>query len=82
MHVSLTPELENMIKMKVSSGLYNNASEVMREALRKMYTDDEVQRMKFERLRDALAMGMEDIKLGRTSKISVDELLAELKGEI
>ena len=34
MHVSLTPELEKMIKEKVESGLYNNASEVIREALR------------------------------------------------
>jgi len=34
MHVSLTPELEKAIKDKVDSGLYNNASEVIREALR------------------------------------------------
>jgi antitoxin ParD1/3/4 len=34
MHVSLTPELEKKIKEKVDSGLYNNASEVIREALR------------------------------------------------
>ncbi len=34
MHVSLTPELEKSVKAKVNSGLYNNASEVIREALR------------------------------------------------
>ena len=34
MHVSLTPELENAVKAKVATGLYNNASEVVREALR------------------------------------------------
>jgi len=34
MHVSLTPELEKAVKAKVDSGLYNNASEVVREALR------------------------------------------------
>lgn len=34
MHISLTPELENAVKSKVASGLYNNASEVIREALR------------------------------------------------
>ena len=34
MHISLTPELENAVKAKVQSGLYNNASEVIREALR------------------------------------------------
>lgn len=34
MNVSLTPRLEEFIRKKVSSGLYNNASEVVREALR------------------------------------------------
>jgi len=34
MNVSLTPTLEKAVKEKVESGLYNNASEVIREALR------------------------------------------------
>jgi antitoxin ParD1/3/4 len=34
MNISLTPELEKAVKQKVESGLYNNASEVIREALR------------------------------------------------
>lgn len=34
MNISLTPELELAVKRKVESGLYNNASEVIREALR------------------------------------------------
>jgi putative addiction module CopG family antidote len=34
MNISLTPKLETYIKEKVASGLYNNASEVIREALR------------------------------------------------
>ncbi len=33
MNVSLTPELDNLVKNKVESGLYNSASEVIREAL-------------------------------------------------
>lgn len=34
MNVSLTPALEKFVRRKVASGLYNNASEVIREALR------------------------------------------------
>ena len=34
MNVSLTPTLEAFVRRKVDSGLYNHASEVMREALR------------------------------------------------
>lgn len=34
MNVSLTPELENFVQDKVSTGRYTSASEVVREALR------------------------------------------------
>ncbi len=36
MNVSLTPALEEYVRRKVAIGLYNNASEVVREALRLM----------------------------------------------
>jgi antitoxin ParD1/3/4 len=34
MNVSLTPELERMVNNRVKSGMYQTASEVVREALR------------------------------------------------
>ena len=37
MNVSLTDELEAVIQEKVKSGLYNNASEVVRDALRRAF---------------------------------------------
>ena len=37
MNVSLTPELESVIEEKVRSGLYSNASEVVRDALRRTF---------------------------------------------
>ena len=53
MHVSLTPELTSRVKAKVESGLYNNASEVIRDALRFMETHEElVYQMKLEALRN------------------------------
>lgn len=42
MNVSLTPELEQFVQGKVTSGLYNNASEVVRESLRLLKEHDEV----------------------------------------
>lgn len=51
MNVSLTPYFEAMIREKVASGRYNNASEVVREALRLLEAED---RRKLERLQ---AMG-------------------------
>jgi putative addiction module CopG family antidote len=37
MNVSLTKELELVVEKKVKSGLYNNASEVVRDALRQAF---------------------------------------------
>lgn len=66
MHVSLTPELEAIVKSKVESGLYNNASEVIREALRFMeMNEDIVAQMKLERLRAHLAEGEAGIAKGK-----------------
>ena len=42
MNVSLMPELEKFVEGKVESGLYNNASEVIREGLRLLKEHDEV----------------------------------------
>ena len=36
MNVSLTPRLEEFVRRRVASGLYGNASEVVREALRRL----------------------------------------------
>jgi len=36
MNLSITPELQKLIQRKVDSGLYANASEVVRDALRRM----------------------------------------------
>ena len=41
MNVSLMPELEEFVDGKVESGLYNNASEVVREGLRLLKERDE-----------------------------------------
>jgi antitoxin ParD1/3/4 len=58
MNVNLTPELESMIQAKVRSGLYNNQSEVVREALRLMAEQERLREAHLVRLRDALAEGL------------------------
>ncbi|MGZ5011048.1 MAG: type II toxin-antitoxin system ParD family antitoxin [Methylobacter sp.] len=75
MHISLTPELEAIVKEKVSSGLYNNASEVIREALRFMKTNEElVNQMKLDHLRSRLAEGERDLAEGRYTELKPEEL--------
>ncbi|CAM2064650.1 Type II toxin-antitoxin system ParD family antitoxin [Sulfidibacter corallicola] len=62
MHISLTPELEKLIQSKVETGLYNNPSEVICEALRFMeQNQDQVHYMKLNTLRSLLADGERQI---------------------
>jgi antitoxin ParD1/3/4 len=76
MHVSLTPKLDKFVKTKVESGLYNNASEVVREALRLMQEHEELRRLKLKRLREELTKGETDLTAGRSTVLASDEDLA------
>ena len=42
--ISLTPQLEGLVRAKVSSGMYNSASEVVREALRLLDRQDQLEK--------------------------------------
>ncbi|HTR86556.1 MAG TPA: type II toxin-antitoxin system ParD family antitoxin [Reyranella sp.] len=57
MNVSLTPKLENFVKSKVKTGNYNNASEVVREAVRLMQSRDESRKVELAALKRAIREG-------------------------
>lgn len=40
MHINLSPEMEGFIKSKVASGFYGNATEVVRDAIRRMQAEE------------------------------------------
>lgn len=80
MNVSLTPELERLISEKVESGLYQTASEVVREALRLLKERDQER----ERLRADVRAGFDDLArgLGKTSdRLAGQHLAARIKNE-
>ncbi len=84
MHISLTPELEARIKARVETGLYNNASEVIREALRFMETrEDWVHEIKLARLREQLTVGVNQLDQGKgiaiESRSALDILFDDIK---
>lgn len=58
MNISLTPQLDNYVAQKVASGDYNNASEVIREALRLLKERDLIREAKLRDLRAAFEEGM------------------------
>ena len=60
MNVSLTPELERLVNEKVESGLYQTASEVVREALRLLKERDQAR----EQLRADVQAGFDQLARG------------------
>lgn len=78
MNISLTPELEKLVQAKVQSGLYNNASEVIREALR----DSLKRENEADWLRAQAAIGYAQLEAGETIPVkSKKAFLALVRGE-
>ena len=76
MNISLTPGLENGIKAKVASGHYNNASEVIREALREAFQRDREN----EWLRREAAIGYAQLEAGDVLRLdSKEEFIAAVR---
>ena len=59
MNVNLTPQLEELVRSKVSSGMYTSASEVVREALRLMDEQDRLRQAKLDELRREVRKGLD-----------------------
>lgn len=77
MHVSLTPELEELVKAKVATGMYNSSSEVVREALR-IWQEQLNYKKKLEVMRAKLELAE---KSPIVENFSMDELIKELDKE-
>ena len=74
MNVSLTPELEKIVRDKVESGLYNNASEVIREALRiALKVEAENDWLKRE-----AAIGFAQLEAGETTRVTTKKQFLNL----
>ncbi|MBB4305535.1 antitoxin ParD1/3/4 [Rhodobium orientis] len=75
MNFSLGKKLEEYVAEQIACGPYNNASEVVRDALRL----HEEHHLKLESLRRDVQRGMESVKAGKVSRASADEVIAKAK---
>lgn len=64
MNVKLTPELEQIVREKVQSGLYSDQSEVIREGLRLLVERDREYSEAREAWRRSLVRGLEEANSG------------------
>ncbi|MCC5621674.1 type II toxin-antitoxin system ParD family antitoxin [Nostoc sp. CHAB 5715] len=80
MNISLTPELEQLVKDKVSSGKYHSVSEVMGEALRLLEERDRIRDQRLAELKAKIQVGIEELERGEG--IDGEEVFAELEEDI
>jgi antitoxin ParD1/3/4 len=73
MNISLTPHLEDLVRAKVESGLYNSASEVMRDALRLLQERDQLREMRLEELRSEIQKGIDS---GSATPLDIEDIKA------
>ncbi len=79
MNVSLTPELEKYVASKVESGLYQTASEVVREGLRLLKEKEELHQRKLEELRREIQVGIDQADRGELSPMDAEGTLKRLR---
>ncbi len=79
MNVSLTPMLEKLIQKKVKSGAYNNASEVVREALRLLEEQDKIKEMKLQQLKTELQKGLIQLNDNQFNTKTLEAIAKSLK---
>jgi len=78
-NIVLTDHQENLLERLVSSGRYQNASEVLREGLRLIERQEAEDKARLKALREAARIGIEDIETGRVHDFtSRGELRAHL----
>ena len=75
MNVSLTPKLEELVRQKVASGLYNSSSEVVREALRLLEERDRFKEMQLEEIRHAIQQGVTSLEEGKGVPFDAEDII-------
>jgi antitoxin ParD1/3/4 len=65
MNVTLTPEIERLIRDKVQTGRYSSASEVICEALRLLDECDQLTELHKNEIRKKIAAGMASLRAGK-----------------
>ena len=66
LNVSLTPELDAFVQDTVRTGQYQSASEVVRDALRRLQEAFEDRQIYIAKLNADVAIGMDQLKRGET----------------
>ena len=81
MNISITAEVASFVEAEVASGRYASASELVRESLRLLQREKEVEQEKLIILRRAVQEGLDDLAAGRLSDLTVADIREEVLAE-
>jgi antitoxin ParD1/3/4 len=81
MNVNLTSEMAEFVSRELAGGDYVSASELVRDALRSLRRDREIEGLKIEALRRKLDIGLSQAESGEFSSRSVMEIAAAVLAE-
>ena len=73
-NVSLTPQLDSFVEQSVAAGTYQNASEVVREALRLLLQRDARNEAKLARLRQAIKISEDEYARGEYVEVKYNDI--------
>jgi antitoxin ParD1/3/4 len=79
MNVSLTRELAALVQEKVRSGLYQSASEVIREALRLLRERDQVRQLQLKDLRKEIGAAKAQVAKGQVAPLDMRAIKAKAR---
>lgn len=73
-NINLTDHFDRFVEASIASGRYQNASEVVRAALRLLEQQEQEDALKLERLREAVREGIEADARGDVTILRPDEI--------
>ena len=75
--VALTPHFESLTQQLVSSGRYNNISEVVRDGLRLLESRMQEESAKLHAMRTAVKVGLDDFENGKFTQLNTAQQIED-----
>ncbi len=74
MNIALTPDLEELVDARITSGLYRSPIEVIDDALRLLEERDRLEKRRWQELRREVARGLEQLDQGDKAPLDMAEI--------
>ena len=82
LNVSLCKDLIDFVEHEVALGDYTSQSEVVRDALTRLYREKELEQEQTALLRQAIGVGMDDLAQGRMATRTIDQIADDVDLEV